>query len=203
MRGTASFSTPIKRPRGGGAAGRRAGVWCRRTKAGKTGRAGSRACGDNGLGHRSCGGAPHPLWGRSLAMASHPSDGEMVRREAASAAATQVPVDALVDVSEADRWKCAPCRAGTQRSAQGESVTDYENGKARVFFLEPAVHDVTLPIVRGRINNNPGPDAVLPSRFLPPGATSAAGLVRGQAKARKAHGRPSGASRALTPKGFG
>jgi hypothetical protein len=47
---------------------------------------------------------PHPLWGRSLAMTSHPSDGEVARREAASTAALRGAPDAEVDVPAAG-WR--------------------------------------------------------------------------------------------------
>jgi hypothetical protein len=70
-----------------------------------------------GLRDRRCGRALHPLWNRSLATPNHSSDDEVIREEAASIAASQVPADASVDVSEADWRQCGSCRGGADRSA--------------------------------------------------------------------------------------
>jgi hypothetical protein len=68
--------------------------------------------------HESCSRASHPLWNRSLATPTLSSDGDIVREETASIAALEVPVDASVDVSEADWRKCERRGGGADRRAQ-------------------------------------------------------------------------------------
>jgi hypothetical protein len=62
------------------------------------------------------------LWHRSLVTPTPSSDGDVVREEAASIAATQVPVYASVDVTSAPDASRLPYLGVSDRSVRGRKI---------------------------------------------------------------------------------